>query len=303
MVWEPRQLIYLLTPQHTGTHFARLLLETHPQISFGIAESRRIDRQLRVDYRLFGNGVGRQGPDNEVMLDDLAVECLEGGMTPEDFVRRVTYCRTQYSQTAGTRTMEAEFARMSLRMFHELDLNPAEKTPRYLLFHGHCGPKHAQARFQQMPFQYVVTLRHPLLSVISSLRRTNDEHAARNILVAFDTVLRIEKARFLCIDLPDRQASDCRRIFASLELSWEPLTERYLQLAPRINRTIETERQASPLEERETLRCSLEMLESLREARRMLVDDGRIHPVLTPWVKLARELNLPERLRIYGYNL
>ncbi|MBN8624752.1 MAG: hypothetical protein J0M17_04600 [Planctomycetes bacterium] len=296
-------LIFLLTPQHTGTHFARMLLETHSLISFGIPESRRIDCDLRPDYLLKGNGIGPDGPENERMLDDFAVEHFHGRMDCEAFLQRIRYGLSLRTQITGNRTAYEELARIAVKDFRILGLELSAKSPSYLLFHGHCGPKYLAASFASAPYKFVVTLRHPLLAVISALRRTNDPEVAHNILCGLDLVLRIPQAHFVCVDLLDRRRDAALDVFPFLGLEPEDVTRRFVELAPPINRTIDAGQRPAAIEETERVGADLGALEQLRTARRMLIEEGRIAPILEPWRRVAFKLQLPARLRRFGYDL
>lgn len=295
-------LIFLLTPQHTGTHFVRMLLETHSRISFGVPESRRIDRSLRPGYRLAGNGVGPEGPENEGMLDEYAVRRFHGELTADQFLRCITYCLSQRAQTTADRTVYEELKRIAVKDFRILGLELPEKDPAYLLFHGHCGPKYELASFADSAQKLVVTLRHPLLAVLSALRRTNDPEVARNILCAFDLVLRIPRAHFFCVDLAEHDTERALEVFSYLDLEPEDLARNFLEKSPHVNRTITADLKPSSVEERESTVADPRTLEQLRAARQLLLEEGRIAPVLAEWWKAAQALQLPARLRSFGYD-
>ena len=101
MTLDPQDLIALLTPQHTGTHFARMLLESHSRIAFCVKESRRIDADQRPGYRLTGDGDGPRGSPNETMLDSYVVRHFHGQMSESDFVGSIRYCVSQYFGHGG----------------------------------------------------------------------------------------------------------------------------------------------------------------------------------------------------------
>ncbi|MBN8625805.1 MAG: hypothetical protein J0M17_09975 [Planctomycetes bacterium] len=299
---SPASLIYLLTPQHTGTHFTRMLLETHPEISLGVAESRRIDGEMRPDYCPSGNGHGPHGTANERMLDEFAVRCMRGALEPAEFVRRVEYCLRQRSHAPPPRSFAEQLAATARHDFGQLGLELPPKTPRYLLFHGHAGPKLRGVDFSACPFQFVVTLRHPLLAVISALRRTNDPQVAEDLLQAFDIVLDIRQAGFVCVDQTERLPADAERVFAMLNLTPHEATRRYLSAGPAVNRTISRARRPTSLEEQESAAAEPATLAALADARQRLLDGRGIHPVLDRWSALTAELKLPQRMVRFGYH-
>lgn len=294
-------LIYLLTPQHTGTHFTRMLLETHPEIAFGVAESRRIDCGLRPDYRPSGNGNGPAGTENERMLDEFAVRCLRNELGAEEFIRRVTYCLGQWSHAAPRRSFYEQLAGVARHDFALLGLELSPKSPRYLLFHGHAGPKLAGVKIDACPFRFVVTLRHPLLAVISALRRTANPQVAEDLLCAFDLVLNISNACFLCVDRPQSLPESVDELLCALGLTPHDATRRYLAAVPQINRTVPNSVKPSSLEETESSVADPQALAALRDAREQLIHEQRIHPVLKPWHERACRLRLPERLARFQY--
>jgi len=298
---SPSSLIYLLTPQHTGTHFTRMLLETHPEISLGVAESRRVDCEMRPDYCPFGNGQGPHGAANERMLDDFAVRCLCGELEQAEFIRRVAYCLRQRSHALSPRTFAEQLAATARHDFGLLDLELPAKSPRYLLFHGHAGPKLRGVDFRQVSFRFVVTIRHPLLAVVSALRRTNDPQVAENLLQAFDLVLDIPEAAYICVDQRRRLPAAVEQLFAGLDLTPHEVTRRYLSAAPSVNRTISRERRPTSLEELESAAADATTLAALADARDRLLDGRGIHPLLERWATRAAELKLPERMARFGY--
>ena len=77
-----------------------------------------------------------------------------------------------------------------------IELEP--KQPLYRLFHGHCGPDYAGYSFRGKEFRLVVTVRHPLLSILSNLRR--DPKVLDDFLFAVEFVFRLD-AFFFCTDL------------------------------------------------------------------------------------------------------
>ncbi|MDB5334824.1 MAG: hypothetical protein JWN70_443 [Planctomycetaceae bacterium] len=96
----------LLTPIHTGTHFVRLLLESHPSISLASAEVCRIDPRLRPDLILPGLGEGcydaTVSPDRESDRGALLIEdferVLQGQMPASEFCSVLKYRESLFAE-------------------------------------------------------------------------------------------------------------------------------------------------------------------------------------------------------------
>lgn len=298
----PTDLVFLLTPQHTGTHFARMLLESHSKVSFCVSEHWRIDAERRPGYRLTGRVTGPGRARNEVMLDDEAIRHFHGQALESDFVDSVHYCLSQLLGAPEARTVRDEIERRSRDQFKIIGMQPAAKRPRYLLFQGHSGHKYHYARFDDSRFKFVVTLRHPLLSVISSLRRTNNPDVARDLLHGLAIALSIPNAFFMCVDLWEHEPSRYLDVFGFLALEQEEMPARYVELRPRINETISRDRRPSLLQEPDNRQADDSTLAELQEARHMLLE-GRMHPMLREWEHLIHTLGINERMRRFGYPL
>ena len=296
-------IIFLFTPQHTGTHFVRMLLETHPAIGFCVNESRRIDSAMREAHCLAGTGAGASGPPHERRLDDIIVDHFHGRLSEADFSHRYDYCLRQSIERFPGRTVADVIRATSGAQFRELGLVPAEKTPRFRLFHGHCGPKYREASLEPSSLRFVVTLRHPLLSLISALRRTDEPAVAEDLIEAFDIVLGLRGAFFFCTDLWQGRPEAMRGLFTTLGLNPSAETEAFLQLQPRVNETVvRGPERPSRLQEPEAARASPARLAELQDARALLLAEGRIHPGLRPWWARICERGIDERMERFGYD-
>jgi hypothetical protein len=235
------------------------------------------------------------------MLDSYAIRHFHRQMSEGEFVDSIQYCLSQYLGAAGNRTVRDEIERRSRDQFKVIGMRPAEKRPKYLLFQGHSGHKYHYARFDHSCFKLVVTLRHPLLSVISSLRRTNNPDVARDLLHGLAIVLSIPNAFFMCVDRWEHEPSRYVDVFGFLGLDQEELPARYVELLPRINETISRHRRPSLLQEPENRHADDAMLAELQEARQMLIE-GQIHPILREWQQFIHTLGIDDamrRLRIF----
>jgi hypothetical protein len=235
--------IFLLTPQHTGTHYTRMLLESHPAIGWCIQEDRKVDG-VRLDSLFFAGLAG------EVDFD-----CV----------------LARFEEANGRRLEDAR-----RREFGEWGVPVPAKGGCRRLFHAHLKQTF---RGQDLAgLQIVVSVRHPLLAVITALRRGSN---LDDLFFALEYGFRIKAVR-VAVDLP----ADRLAIFNALQLEPAETTRAFLARAPIINRTL---CQGEP---HPTHNYSVAEQDNpeLLSARRMLVEERRIHPLLRPyWARLQRE--------------
>jgi hypothetical protein len=308
-------LIHLLTPQHTGTHFCRILMETHPDISACVyaAMLKENDQAFKIAERYFQGQAG---------LGEWA-----------DFARSQLTAREQELDIR----VRADFGDLNVRV--------AEKThPAYLLYHSHInrrlmkGASAESSRFTH--HKTVVTLRDPLLAIISALRRTNNGVQSAQIIVqAIQFASAMPNAFFFCTDLWRRDSEKALSLFDYLGL--KPVAEARLLLAasPTVNGTdwsrypmwdrlvtglrhwlnkghVPAAQAADDIPERSLRQRAMEgrivrkdipslapsYLRELRAAREAIIAGAGIHPVLNEWVALLRaDPRLEQFYRELGY--
>ncbi len=305
--------IILFTPTHTGTHFARMLLESHSEISTAIGEDYWIDADFRPNYTLAGRGMGwhdptiRSGRDrgSERMLREYILDFIEGRIEKSRFVAALGYWQTISSERKlPLRNREHHLAQVA-NEFAEVGVRLSPKREQYLLYRAHCHRVDATRHLARLTknFPVVVTVRHPLRAILTIMRREPREHHAgliEDLLIALRVVLNMTSAYRVCVDLRPDEPERLADVFRFLGLSVEEQTRRFLAARPCINKTV------APGEKAATHNVCLEaahasdFARTLSEARDAL-DRREMHPILRPHWKRAGELGLPPLLEESGY--
>lgn len=297
-------LIYLLTPFHTGTHFVRMLLESNRKINYGISESRRVPISLNSAATVSGNGLGAGKAANERLLSEYmvdyyakaikqdilmqAVEC-SNKLVPEDLVHRRL---TNQAKLAGHR--QAEFwddFGLALGVKDEIE---------YELLYGHATTRYRGFDANAAKFPVIVTVRHPILSIISSLRRKNDALALYDYLYAVEFTFHIKNAIFICTDLWQGQPNKFLNVFKLLGLGVDPVTEKYLALSPVVNQTIAREG-VHPKHNYCIEKADADLCDELVVAKTAFLDDRTIKPILRPWWNAIHNRGLWKYYEALGY--
>jgi hypothetical protein len=171
------------------------------------------------------------------------------------------------------------------------------KLVQHQLVHAHgqffdlecpLPPQHPQCKF-------IVTVRDPLLSICSGLRRVGNPENPRMIIREFQKLVDFPGYKF-CIDqYRTRIEKDnaVRMLFKHLGLSPNASCRKWAKLWSGINET-------SAEIENFDLYWSPDQVEELREARRML-SANKIHPILQPWVDELRASGLQRKLQALNY--
>ncbi len=308
-----RKAIILFTPTHTGTHFLRMLLEAHPQIETAIGEDFRIDSQLRDDYVLTGRGAGWVDPPRDVrrdgsserMLVEYFRDFLAGRLESCDFVDALAYWqRITAEAKLPLRNREHHFRRVR-EEFQSLGIELAPKSAGYLLFRGHCHSEHRDYDLRRLTqaFPVLVTVRHPMRSILSLMRR-NPENQFAAIIDSFVTglqcVLSLEGAFLFCTDLWQGQRDKMAEVFTALDLPLESAVERFMALSPRVNYTIAKGEPHGAHNYCLAHEHTPEMTQALCEARTQL-DAGACPPLLQPYLDRMERDGLLSRLERLGY--
>jgi hypothetical protein len=282
------ELIWLLTPHHTGTHFLRLLLELNFAIDYVVFQD-----------QLLGDGVWQRewGDSNPYSPNPNFVHFLReehptnlvcnGRMSMNDYIKIVQDIRPAYNKDWTVETLAPT------------GILPDEKSLRYQLTHAHgdfflwgssLPPLNNRCK-------YIITIRDPLLSICSGLRRVGEEANARKIIQEFQLLVDYPGFKF-CIDQYKTRAlrdANVKCLFRYLDL---PLTAPCRRFAKRwmpINETI-------PAIENYQSHWTVEQVNQLREAKKILEEQNDIHPILEPWVDELRASGLQPSLQKLGYD-
>ena len=305
--------IVLFTPLHTGTHFVRMLLEAHPQIGLAIGEDYRIDPLFRPGYILAGEGKGSldavahpgRYADSEQLLLKYFCDWLAGETDREPFQRSLESWPNLRSETTLPLTNGQRLGVQMRRQFAELGIDLESKHETYRLYRGHCHSSYATYDLTKLTAacKVVATVRHPLRSVITILRReppANHEALIEDYLVSIKTVFSLSEAFLFCTDLWQQEPGNMGRAFEFLGLPITPAVRKFMELRPAVNHTVSKSDEHGVHNYCFEFEHRPEFLGALKEARQMLAG-GQVHPLLQPyWARIEAAGVLPHYERL-GY--
>lgn len=308
-------VILLLTPFHTGTHFVRLLLELHPAISFACAEDYRVDPALRPDYILPGQGAGwiddsvgvYLQPHRGRMVYEYFEDVLYGRIAPGEFSALLKYRDSLFTEETFPWRACDYMALQMAGVYASLGIPLDTKQVQWQLYRGHWQETFAgcDLRRKMEPFRVVTTIRHPLRSILSILRRHSPaEHASliSHYFASVRALLSLPDAFVFCTDLwQDTPAKMCN-LFNHLELPITASIRQFLALRPRVNNTLTSDDQPNQVGYSYEYRHADDFSRNLNDARRAL-NDRAVHPVLRPYWDELRDCDLKNLIEGFGYDL
>ncbi|MDB5334821.1 MAG: hypothetical protein JWN70_440 [Planctomycetaceae bacterium] len=305
----------LLTPFHTGTHFVRLLLELHPAISFACAEDYRIDPALGRDCILPGLGAGWIDdsvgayiqPHRGRMVYEYFEDVLYGRITPGEFSALLKYRDSLFTEETFPWRVSEFMALQMAGVYASLGISLDAKRVQWQLYRGHWQQAFAgcDLRRKLESFRVVTTIRHPLRSILSILRRHSPAEHASLIAHYFSTVramLSLPDAFVFCTDLWQDTPPKMCELFSHLDLPVTESIRQFLVLRPRVNITITSDDQPNQVGYSYEYRHADDFLRTLNEARRAL-DDRVVHPVMKPYWDELRDGDLRNLMEGFGYDL
>jgi len=243
--------IYLCTPRHTGTHFVRLLLEFHPKISFWKCGRSQVGGRSMKEWQ----ELHRAGAISFSKLLRVGVRCAE------------------------------DLPEWSKKEARELDIQIPEKHVEYDLVHSHAMT--TTHWYPSLPT--VVTIRDPLLAVISALRRGEPE-LTDDIIAGIRYVAdKNGECFYFCVDLWEGRRDLALRLFSYLGVTATQEIHQYLSQWPIQNSA----------ERHEHL--ILDKSEELAEARRWAMERKGVHPAVASWAEKIREARLQSFYERLGY--
>ncbi|MBC8356994.1 MAG: FkbM family methyltransferase [Planctomycetes bacterium] len=236
--------IYLCTPRHTGTHFLRVLLELHPKVSFWKCGRTEVaGRTLSEWHRLHA----------------------EGAISLRELLRLGTRCDSDLP--AWT---EQEVKKLGLRV--------PDKHVEHDLVQAHA--QETTPWYPSLPT--VVTVRDPLLAIISGLRREGTDRA-ESIFAGVKFLADKRKQCFLfCVDQWEQHRERALELMSYLDL--EPTQEIYDYIA----------RWPSPNAAEAHEHLMLDQSSELAEARRLALEERQVHPIVESWAQRLRQAGLQE---------
>lgn len=249
---QPLDWIYLCTPQHTGTHFVRFLLELHPHVSFWKCGRTMVGQQNMADWQLL---------------------CQLGHTTPEKFSALVEHAPSDFPEWT-----RSEAKRLGIQI--------PEKLRTRSLFHSHLN---GHKRFWYAGVPTIVTIRDPLLSVISALRRGSVE-GANGVIGGFRFLNRLSADACFWF-LTDLWAGDREKAFGVLDFLGLERTgeiDQFVRQWPALNSTSDG-------------RFAQTDRPDLAEARRWALEERRIHPAVEWWAHQIQDAGLQLLFQRLGY--
>ena len=152
----------------------------------------------------------------------------------------------------------------------------------------------------------VVSVRHPLLSILTAMRRNPPrEHAAliESYVKAMQCVFKLDGAFFFCTDLWQAQPERMASLFEFLNLPLDGAVEQFHSACSvRINCTVAKGEKHGQHNYCPAFEHPPEFLTALDDARDML-EQGKLHPLLEPsWMKI-QEAGLPAHYQRLGYRM
>lgn len=251
----PRQdadWIYLCTPQHSGTHFVRFLLELHPEIDFWTCGRTLVERRSMHDWHVLA---------------------ADGSITAEEFAAVVRRAGNDFAEWT-----QSEARRLGFQI-------PDKVSPRPL-HHAH----YRTGRTFQRPYgPTIITIRDPLLCVISALRRGSVD-TANGLIETFSFLAQLDSPDcfWFTTDLWQADRQRALGVFNFLHLQPTREVRRFVHEWPALNTTgdgrfAETDRP------------------ELAEARSLAIAFGRVHPAIEPWAERIRQAGVQSLLERLGY--
>lgn len=286
--------IFLYSGQATGTMYLRRLLEAHRAVDFCRLENLRVDVDRQPGYTiappLHTRGVAIAG---ETTFAALITSWLRGERTTADLLAYYAHWRDEMlvAKQGPPWRLVATTGRHMLRKIFAIEPRPKDATAR-LFFHEHLRFSHLAADYACLAdFDVVVPLRHPLLTVVSLLRRRGDELGIWELWAALDRVANIPNVIYHPIDLA-ADADDLRR---RLDL---PIDDRFEQAAA-VDVVVNKTAQGRPLNGQHP---SKDKNPALLDARRRLLAGEGVAPIIGPYWRHARRSRFLAIYEAAGYD-
>lgn len=288
--------ILLYTGIHTGTHFAKMLLQMHSRVDFCAMDNDIVDLARQPGYAVEPPGHTRPAlrvpPGGETVFGDLVLRWLRGELPTEEMVAYYGHWRSGMRLGPGVASPgRRRQAREIRRSLDEFGLRPVTKSARSRpLLHDHMRAHHVGCSYAGLQeADVVVTLRHPLLTVLSVRRIASDKDSdIWQFWHCFEHCWNLPGLHYLPIDRPADHAALLRRLGL-------PPEDRFLAAAeinPAINRTTEAKARGDPR------RLDPELL----RAKRMLIEENKLHPLLRPYWNHCRRMQFLRLFEFFGYD-
>ena len=244
--------IYLCTPLHSGTHFLRVLLELHPQVSFWKCGRTQVAGKSLGEWHKLHH---------------------EGSISFGELLRLGVRC-------------EPDLPEWTRQEVAKLGLSIPEKHVEFDLVHKHA--LHTTPWYPSLPT--VVSVRDPLLAVISALRRSGTESAEAIVAGMSFLATKRDECFLFCVDQWQSHRQRALELLSYLAL--EPTQEIYDYIA----------RWPSPNAAEAHEHRIQDKSAALSEARRLALEEKQIHPIVAMWARRLQQAGLQEFFESLGYS-
>ncbi len=261
--------LLILSAVNTGTHFVRMMLESHPLADWCIYE----------DFQLL----------NGELLRGRLLGFLRGQIGVVDFLSDFYEVRARNEQRlAYVRSTQHEQFNL---------VTQTRRTARLPLLHAHAGHDWLSMDIEHLPLAMAIPVRHPLLMVCSIFRRNRyaDDIADEAIAAArwlWDGTGWRDGASprsFVVVNPWQVDRHGIGNLLGRYSLPRTGNTDRFMNDPPRVNETLERHKSKPDAARYEQ---PTEQAEQFRRAKARLLDDGSIDDCLVSWNQKIRESGL-----------
>lgn len=294
----PRPL-FLYTSIHTGTIFTRLSLGLHPLVDVCLMENARIpadlDESKGVEHPAFGPSRG----DHELTFGSFITRWLKKEISLPELIKIRDYWNTRnivgsnQIKTTYQKTVNKEVA-MRRRMGYPAAAAKS-REPRFF-FHEHIRRGHSGLDYTALNnVDTLTTLRHPMLILISVLRRTCKDRQYWEAITALEYFCFVPNVTYFPVDIKTKETVE--NVLEDIGLPLHKKVVESLSSGKPVNATTTTKQVHQHMERNKTS----EGVE-LRRARQMLIEENKVHPMLSRYWKHFLSLKVRRTYEALGYD-